>query len=358
MEHQASPLPENPPIRFKKLFTLKSDRPPRITAIVAFSPDGKTVAAGREENGHPHDVALWDVEKRQFLHALPHPDEENYPIGSIAFLPPGDRVVTVRWLLNKVFLWDVRSGKLLDTLDTGRTPSSSRGALAAFPDGNRVICCTGGDPIEWDVRAKTSKPLAGDSGVRATLSLEFTADGSRFATEGGGEGTFMIWDAKAIRPTSAISDRNNRGGHFAFAPDGSTVAADYHDPTLSRVYQGGMVATIVVGVWDASSGKKLLAGRLFNWGTCDLTYTRDGKYLLVAGVHTDAIEAGGKPVIGVWEVATGRLVNAIRPGPSAIGLTVSCIAVSPDNKFLAVPAGGGIEIYAIEYAEQPKPKGG
>ena len=93
LEHQASPLPENPPIRFRKLYSLAADRPPRIIALLAFSPDGKILAASREEDQYPHDVTLWDVQKRRLLHVLPHPDEERDPIGAMAFLPPGDRVV-------------------------------------------------------------------------------------------------------------------------------------------------------------------------------------------------------------------------------------------------------------------------
>ena len=85
-----------------------------------------------------------------------------------------------------------------------------------------------------------------------------------------------------------------------------------------------------------------------------MTYTRDGKYLLMLGQRepppfADSDMPGGLLAIGAWEVATGKLVNEISPG---VG---SELVVSPDNKLLAIPH-GIIDIYAIEYAEQPKPR--
>jgi WD40 repeat protein len=259
-------------------------------------------------------------------------------------------------LRSYVFLWDVRSGKLMDTLETGREPGNFITGLAAFPDGKRVICCAGSGLILWDLEAKTHKTLSLEehAPVRDSLpptspprchSVAFTADGSRFATTVNDVGyapTILVWDAKTCQVTRAIPMKSGNQ-KFAFAPDGTTAAADYYHPGLPHSYEP-TVSRDVVGVWDTASGKKILAGRLFNWGHMDLAYTPDGKYLLAAGVHKDIIEAGGKPMIGVWDLATGKIVNSV-PMPAYGPLR---IAISPDNKLLAVP-GRNIDIYAIEY---------
>ncbi len=357
LDHQALPLPENPPVRFKKLFTIQGTAKLGLF-ILAFSPDGKVLAVGRWGNEIP-DVTLWDVKRRKLLHVLPHGRDMNQNITAVAFVPPGDRLVTGYWTLNKALLWDVRTGKLLDTLETGEKVGDFITGLAAFPDGKRVICCAGSGLILWDLEAKTHKTLSLEEHVpvkdswRPTSpprcdSVAFTADGSRFATtvnQVAYAPRILLWDAKTCQVTRSIPMQ--RGNHrFALAPDGSSFAADYYDPSLPHSYDP-TVSRDVVGVWDMASGKKVLAGRLFNWGLYDLAYTPDGKYLLAAGVHKDIMEAGGKPVIGVWDLATGKVVNSL-PMPAYGPLR---IAISPDNKLLAVP-GRNIDIYAIEYTRK------
>lgn len=358
LDHQTAPLPENRPIGFKKVLTIEGEGR-RGLMMLAFSPDGKILAASRAEGGQKHDVTLWDVYERKLLHVLPHTDNTRHRVAAIAFVPPGDRLVTGCWNLNKVFLWDVRTGKLLDTLDTGGSPNYWITGLAAFPDGKRVICCARSGLIVWDLEAKTHKALPLEEHVpadgfreptypRRCHSVAFTADGSRFATTVNDPlyaRRILLWHAKTSRVTGAIPVKN-LGFQFAYAPDGSSVAADYYDPIAK--------GPNVVGVWDAATGKKLFAGRLFNWGLADLQYTRDGKYLLIAGLHKDPIEAGGRAVIGVWDVATGKVANAIPASESALGFIPACMAISPDNKLLAVP-GRNIDIYAIEYTAQSKP---
>ena len=66
LDHQASPLPENPPVRFKKLFALRSEVPRNVFGYLEFSPDGKTLAA---KDGHA-GVDLFDVQERKLLRVL------------------------------------------------------------------------------------------------------------------------------------------------------------------------------------------------------------------------------------------------------------------------------------------------
>ena len=268
---------------------------------------------------------------------------------TFAFIPPGDKLVGSPWRVDKVLLWDVRTGILLDTLHTEAPASYRLSRLAAFPDGNRVICCLATEAIVWDIGAKTARTLPTEESGRFG-SVAFTADGSRFATnvyDGHIGSRILIWDAKTCRVTSVVPT-GSTPGHFAFALDGGTVAADYYDPSLPHSYDPNVGYT-VVGVWDSANGKKLFAGRLFNTKVFDLAYTRDGKYLLAAGVHKDVIEEGGAPEIGVWDLTTGKLVNKLPMRDAPVGH----MAISPDNKLLAVP-GPEIDIYTIEYAAQPK----
>jgi hypothetical protein len=103
-----------------------------------------------------------------------------------------------------------------------------------------------------------------------------------------------------------------------------------------------------LGVWDTSRRSLALAGRPFDGGTGALSYTRDGKYLLIAGRHKPPFGPGGEPLLGVRDAATGALVNCIDREDGGI----DGLAVSPDNKLLAI-GGHNIGIYAIHYADKP-----
>jgi len=366
LDHQKTPLPENPPIRFKKVFAIEQQHEGQGFGLLEFSPDGTTLAASRWGGHRNHDVTLWDVQKRSLRHILPHTENTADMIGAIAFVPPGDRLVTACLNLNKVFLWDVRSGNLLDTLDTSGKPDYSINSitgLAAFPDGKRVIICARTGLTVWDLEAKTHHTLPLDEHVplapgekraipRFCSRVAFTADGSRFATsvrDTRFAPRILLWDANTSRVTGMIPTGIGNF-HFAYAPDGSSIAADQYAP------QGGQGS--LVNVWDPATQKKILSGSIFG-SLFDFVYTRDGKYLLVAGKHMPQGTPTDDPVIGVWDVASGKVVNCVKP----VGIGPIHLAVSPDNKLLAVPR-RNIDVYAIEYARQsqgspkapPRPK--
>jgi len=361
LDHQTARLHENPPIRFKKLFSIQATEGGGLKKL-EFSPDGKTLAAGRWGGYAAADVTLWDLDTRKLLHVLPHATRM---IGPIAFVPPGDRIVTAGTRLNKVFLWDTRSGKLLDTLDVGGAVDFAVTDLAAFPDGDRVICCAETGLIVWDLKAKTHTKLSLDEHIplvglgagerpvtRYCHAVAFTADGSRFATTVNRPylaPRILLWDAKTCRVVRIIP-KGIGNSCLAYAPDGTTVAADEY--AGARADSKGFPGRDV-NVWNTAGGKEVLTGNPFDYSVNDLAYTRDGKYLLIAGRHDDAdaeVETGQRPPgggvqIGVWDVATGKLVNRVAPVASA----PLRMAISPDNKLLAVP-GRNIDIYAIEYA--------
>ena len=359
LEHHSlsASLPETPPIRFRKLFTLEADAGRAFTRLT-FSPDGKVLAASRQSADQIPDVTLWDVETRRLLHVLPNAASKGHEVAAIAFVPPGDRLVTACGGRVKALLWDVRSGALIDTLDLGRSFTFGVTGVAAFPDGKRVICCMSPGLTVWDLETKTHtmlpldehlpRRLQDEAVARSCDSVAFTADGSRFATtvamnQFAFEQRILFWDARTCRVTDVIpTPMMTMTQRFAYAPDGSTVAAAY---TTS--------GWMVIGVWDARSGKKLLAGPVFDTAIIDIAYTQDAKYLLVAGSHLSRFDPRyHSAIIAVWDVRTGKIVNQL----PMERLMSARMAISPDNKLLAVP-GHNMDIYAIEYADQPGPKG-
>ena len=97
-----------------------------LIGLVAFSPDGKTLAS----TGGNNMCSIWDVDKQVLLSTFKLP---NYWIRSIRFLDDGKTLVgegfidkrshtltgrILRWDIPKVWMWDSNSGRLLNTFTT------------------------------------------------------------------------------------------------------------------------------------------------------------------------------------------------------------------------------------------------
>src|SRR5271166_437456 len=107
----------------------KSVRPPGIRAL-AFSPDGKLLAAVSGEPEEKGEAIVWDLAtyKPRFVH------REAVGTPSVAFSPDG-KVLAVGTFTDSARLLDVATGKLLRSLPGHG--KSARG-LAYSPDGNTL----------------------------------------------------------------------------------------------------------------------------------------------------------------------------------------------------------------------------
>lgn len=350
MEPYEASLLKTPVFTFDKLFALALEhKDDEYFHHVTFSQDNRTLAAVREHGHESTVITVWDLDRRKLLHTLPYPYDVRNSVVSLTFVPPGDRLIASSADVNKVLVWDVLHGRLIRTWDLGGRQSNGVNGSAAFSDGNRILCCARDGLFVWDLKTDIRTKLPLDEHVPLTdygkkrgipgqcLRAAFTADGSRFATTITDAAFFLprilFWDTKTCRVAGVIPVSPVLGYQFAFAPDGTSVAATYYDASIDD--------SEPVGVWDALAEKRVLSGQIFNWGTLHLAYTQDSKYLFAAGINRTASMPDGKPSLGVWEVASGRLVGCLESGALHF-------ALSPNNKLLAVPNGGEISIYSVQ----------
>src|SRR5262249_55848396 len=137
---------------------------------VAFSPDGRCLAAGSKGA-----VNVWDRRNRQLLHTLPGHED---PAINMAFSPDGRRLAPARWR-GDVMIWDTTTGERLHTLPDHHYPVS---ALAFSPDGRRLVAASfDRHLIVWDAETgERLRILQGHGGlVLGVAFIAFRPVGSR-----------------------------------------------------------------------------------------------------------------------------------------------------------------------------------
>jgi WD40 repeat protein len=158
---------------------------------VAFSPDGKTLAAGLGADG---SVILWDLAARKVRRTLTgHPA----PAISLAYSSDGRRLVVGGGggaeVTNPgvVTIWDPETGKNLRTL---RGHTAVVWGVAISPDGTRVASCGYDSTVRiWDVASGSEvRQLAHPAQV---FSVDFSPDGKWLASADWKTGV-RVWDAE------------------------------------------------------------------------------------------------------------------------------------------------------------------
>jgi RNA polymerase sigma factor (sigma-70 family) len=250
-------------------------------SCVAFSPDGKTVAAGHTRFGDMSVVAevlVWDAETGKLKQTLEH---RPLMMRCVAFSPDGKWVASGSGgNLGKDFemvkLWDVQTGKLLRSLDT----TNKMAVLMTFSGNGKMLAVVAQaedrsqEVMLWDPAAKTVLRTLGPE--EAIGSMAFSSDGKTLVAltyaKLGAERqcTLKVWDVSTgeLKRTHSF-DKEPLRLWGVLSPDGRTIA---------HVIQRGEKR--LIGLWDVKTGK--LHGTLVNppaGDYCHLAFSRDGKAL-------------------------------------------------------------------------------
>jgi len=208
--------------------------------FLAYSPDGRVIASGGKDGA----VELWDAATGKNLRQLTGLRDN---ITSVAFSPDGKTLAAAAGVGGKagtICLWDVATAKLQRSMES----SGFLDALAFAPDG-RMFASAGGYDFKarlWDVASgKELRPLNGDQ--RGCYAIAFSPDGKWLASGGDDrDPAIFIWEVDSGQEALQFHGHRAAECSLAFSPDGRVLAS------------GG--AESMVLLWDMTG--RLKDGRL------------------------------------------------------------------------------------------------
>jgi WD40 repeat protein len=297
----------------------------RGTEAVAFSPDGKTLAAA----GAGHTIRLWHVATGTERHPAGHPG----PVTAVAVSPDGKLLATCSNFDKAIRLWDTTTGREVRRLDA--LPSGVD-EVTFSPDGRLLASAAWEQGVQlWEVATgRLVRRLAEHASLGAYL--RFSSDSKLLATAGL-ESAVGLWDCatgKLVRELSAppngianmltFNDGRLLALERADAEDEAETAINLWDLTAARVVRRftghrGMVNGVALSadgrslasrgtdhtirVWEVATGKERSrfqdAGEMNGWtGTQFLAFAPDGRVLVTAATM--------EPLARRWDLATGK----------------------------------------------------
>jgi WD40 repeat protein len=333
---------------------------------LAFSPDGKTLASGSSNqvgfyesinqrryetvSGSGSSVQLWDVASGKILKALPHYTS----VFSVEFSPDG-RTLAAGSDDNLIKLWDVESG-IARTIIRGNNVHPEAGVVyesmylpiysfAFSPDG-RTLASTNSYSLQfWDTATgKEIRPPLHHGRDKTVMSVAFSPNGKTLAL-GNMANKIELLDVatgKILKEKASPAPNNS----VAFSPRGKTVASGnsktltFWDIETGETFDVSVYSPAISSAAFLPGGKLLTSGNQHNdirlWDIASETVVNlkhlDTDYTgpeVTLSPDRNTIAVASDKALQLWDVESGKIKSSL---PHQYIVRGS--AFSPDGRML------------------------
>lgn len=216
---------------------------------MTFTPDGQALVTG----GPDAVVKVWDATTGRERTSFKRWDSW---VLSLAFSPDGK--VLAAGDRNSITLWDPATGKERASLPE---TFGDVNQLSFHPHG-KALASTGGTLRVWDVRAALA-PRFDEGHISGVTSLAYSPDGKTLASASK-DCTVKVWDLGGRKPRATLRGHEDEVTSVAYTPDGKGVISGSRDRTvrLWEPREGKERARLVGHSVPVASGPSLpMAGR-------------------------------------------------------------------------------------------------
>jgi WD40 repeat protein len=254
-----------------------------VVTSVAFSPDGKKLAAGvgqMHQSTVSESLVLWEVATgKQLFSTLGTQFRKG--IYAVAFARDG--ALAVGDADGLMALWDLPADTKPDYSRWVMKAHRQRVSSLAFSSDGKALVTASFDKTAklWNVVGEKSKRPALIGHTDNVFAVAFSPDGTLVATASG-DGTVKLWEASTGKENKTLVVPGGPVFAVAFAPDGNSLASGGADKT--------------VRLWNLKSGAAV-ALKGHTGGVRCLAYSTDGK-TLASGSEDKTVK--------LWDAARGK----------------------------------------------------
>lgn len=279
---------------------------------LAWSADGARLLTASQDG----TAKIWDATTGMELFTL---FGHTAPVGKVAWSPTDDRVLTASYD-GTAKVWDPDSALL-----TVSGLENMEGCVQWAPNADRVtVGFRDGTVKIFDTNTGEELFTIVYSNRTVALCAPWSPDGNHllmmsfYGTLEASEARLKVYDATSGKELVALVGHSGDVYGSTWSPDGKYIATGGGGDSTARI-------------WDASTGEELFTFTDHNSGVTAALWSPDGK--TIASSSFDGS-------VKIWEPTTGRVIRDLYPADHKI--SVFALSWSPDGKRIATYAQDGI----------------